>query len=268
VGDAGSLYLAGATILLPAGGIGIARFDAVSVPQPLTKLKKGENAMELLKSNVGRKILMAITGQFMVLFVIVHLLGNSSIFLGEGAINAYAKHLHDLGPFVWIFRLGMLALVLVHAILGILVSIENSDAKPIDYKKKRRLRANISSETMIWTGLLIAAFVTYHLFHFTGRVMPDTASAVGVVDSLGRFDVFKMVTNSFSLPPIALIYVAAMIVLFLHLKHGIQSFFQTMGWNNENSLPKFSAVGRTLAVVFLLGYSAIPLVILAGYLNK
>jgi succinate dehydrogenase / fumarate reductase cytochrome b subunit len=220
--------------------------------------------MELLKSVVGRKILMAITGQLMVLFVVVHLLGNSSIFIGPNGINSYAEHLHSLGPLVWVFRLGMLVLVLVHGIYGIMVSLENSAATPSNYALKNRKRATFSSETMIWTGLLIAIFVTYHILHFTARVTPDIVLST---DAQNRFDVFKMVTTSFSLPAIVAVYVGAMIVLFLHLKHGMQSFFQTMGWNNDRSLPVISRVGQVLAVIFLLGYSSIPVLILAQFIK-
>lgn len=222
--------------------------------------------MQLFKSAVGRKVLMAISGQLMVLFVIVHLLGNSSIFAGANGINAYAEHLHSLGPLVWAFRAVMIALVLTHIIFGIQLSIENSAATPAAYAVKKRLRASFSSETMIWTGLLIAAFVIYHILHFTARVTPDTAATAAIVDAQGRFNVFNMVTTSFSLTPIALIYVAAMIAVFLHLKHGIQSFFQTMGWNNDKTLPVIGKAGKGVAVVLLLGYAAIPLAILFGIL--
>src|SRR5512141_1887880 len=101
--------------------------------------------MQLLQHTVGRKILMAITGQLMVLFVIVHLLGNSSIFIGPDGINSYAEHLHSLGPLVWIFRLAMLAFLLVHAIFGITLSIENSKANPYKYAVNNKLKANFAS---------------------------------------------------------------------------------------------------------------------------
>jgi succinate dehydrogenase / fumarate reductase cytochrome b subunit len=213
---------------------------------------------------VGRKILMAITGQLMVLFVIVHLLGNSSIFIGPNGINAYAEHLHSLGPLVWIFRLVMLTLLLVHGIYGVLVTLENSTANPAKYAVNTKLKAGFASENMIWTGLLLLAFIIYHLLHFTARVTPGMTLQN---DLQGRFDVFSMVVSSFQHGIIALIYVVAMVVLFLHLFHGIQSFFQTMGWNNDRSLPIISKVGRVIAVVFLLGYSSIPVVILARILT-
>jgi succinate dehydrogenase / fumarate reductase cytochrome b subunit len=207
---------------------------------------------------------MAITGQCMVLFVIVHLLGNSSIFIGPDGINAYAKHLHDLGPLVWVFRLAMLGLLGVHGIYGILVTLENNTANSGKYAVNRKLKAGFASENMIWTGLLLFAFLVYHLAHFTARVTP------GMVlqnDMQGRFDVFSMVVNSFQHGAIAMVYVVAMIVLFLHLFHGIQSFFQTMGWNNDCSMPLISKFGKLLAMVFLFGYSSIPVIILARILT-
>jgi succinate dehydrogenase / fumarate reductase cytochrome b subunit len=207
---------------------------------------------------------MAITGQMMVLFVIVHLLGNSSIFIGADGINAYAKHLHDLGPLVWVFRLIMLTLVLVHGIYGVQVTLENSTATPEKYAVNKKLKAGFASENMIWTGLLMVLFLVYHLLQFTARVTPDIVKSV---DAAGRYDVFKMVTTSFSNGGIAFIYIAAMVVLCLHLFHGIQSFFQTMGWNSDKSLPVISQVGKLIAVVFLVGYSSIPLFILVGLIK-
>jgi succinate dehydrogenase / fumarate reductase cytochrome b subunit len=221
--------------------------------------------MQILTSSIGRKILMAITGQLMVLFVVVHLLGNSSIFIGPDGINAYAKHLHDLGPLVWLFRLVMLAFITVHAIFGIQLTLENNAATPQAYAVKKMQKATFSSENMIWTGVLICLFIVYHLLQFTVRVTPDIVQGV---DALGRYDVFTMVVTSFQKGGIAAIYVAAMVVLFMHLNHGIQSFFQTMGWSTDKSLPVISKLGKVVAVVFLVGYSSIPVLILIGILNK
>lgn len=224
--------------------------------------------MQLLKSTVGRKILMAITGQLMVLFVIVHLLGNSSVFIGPDGINAYAKHLHDLGPLVWVFRLAMLTFFGVHVIFGIQLSVENSAATPQGYAVSKKLKATFSSENMIWTGLILAAFIIYHILHFTAHVTnPEISASLLPHDALNRPDVFKMVVLSFQKGIIAAIYVAAMITLFLHLGHGIQSFFQTLGWNNEKSLPVIGKLGKVVAVVLMLGYSSIPFLIFSGILK-
>jgi len=218
--------------------------------------------MQLFSSTVGRKILMAITGQLMVLFVVVHLIGNSTIYLGW--LNAYAHHLHAFPPLVWIFRLVMLLFVGTHACYGILITLENNAANPGAYAVSRQLKATFSSKNMIWTGLLILVFVVYHMCHFTARLTPDI-----VANTLpdGGTDVFTMVVSSFQHGIIALIYVAAMIVLFLHLNHGIQSFFQTMGWHNDCSMPVISKVCRIIAVIFLIGYSSIPIVILTRLLT-
>ena len=218
--------------------------------------------MQLFSSTVGRKILMAITGQLMVLFVVVHLLGNSTIYVGW--LNAYAHHLHAMPPLVWAFRLVMLLFVGIHACYGVMITLENNAANPGAYAVSRQLKATFSSKNMIWTGLLIMAFVVYHLCHFTAHLTPDI-----VANKLpdGGTDVFNMVVTSFQHGIIALIYVAAMIVLFLHLNHGIQSFFQTMGWNNDCSMPVISKVCRIIAVIFLIGYSSIPIVILTRILT-
>jgi succinate dehydrogenase / fumarate reductase cytochrome b subunit len=221
--------------------------------------------MQFLSSNVGRKVLMAITGFFMLFFVTVHLLGNSTIFIGPSTLNSYAEHLHSLGPLVWIFRSFMFLMLAVHLYFGITLTLENNAANPSKYAKSSKLRSTFASQTMIWTGLLILGFLVYHLLQFTLRVTPDITPAA-VADRPG--DVYGMVHGSFQIFTIALVYVAAMVTLFLHLSHGIQSLFQTVGCSNDNTLPKVTMVGKLISVVFLVGYSAIPVFILAGILKK
>src|SRR4030065_721740 len=122
-----------------------------------------------------------------------------------------------------------------------------------------------SGETMIWPGAILLGFIVYHLLQFTVRVTPDIIPEA-VAKRPG--DVYSMVIASFRHTAIALLYVRAMVVLFLHLQHGIQSFFQTLGWKNERTLPRFTAVAKGLPALFLLGYSAIPILILVGFLTK
>jgi succinate dehydrogenase / fumarate reductase cytochrome b subunit len=221
--------------------------------------------MRLLSDSIGRKAVVAITGLSMVLFVVVHLLGNSTIFAGPDGINAYAEKLHGLGPFVWAFRLVMLCLLGLHVIFAVLLTLENRAANPGKYAVKKMLKANFASETMIWTGLLLLAFLVYHLLQFTARVTPDIVLGN---DAKNRVDVFTMVFTSFRITPIALVYVAAMVTLFLHLSHGIQSVFQSIGLNNDKTMPQFGVLGKLLSALFLVGYSAIPVLILAGILAK
>ena len=221
--------------------------------------------MQILTHTVGRKILMAVSGLFMLFFVIVHLLGNSTIFFGPNALNTYAEKLHSLGPLVWAFRGFMLAMLGIHLIFGVLLTLENWAANPGKYAVNRKLKATFSGETMIWTGAILLGFIVYHLLQFTVRVTPDIIPEA-VAKRPG--DVYSMVVESLSHTAIALLYVGAMVVLFLHLQHGIQSFFQTLGWNNERTLPRFTALGKVCSALFFLGYSAIPILILVGFLTK
>jgi len=221
--------------------------------------------MRLFSDSIGRKAVVAVTGLCMVLFVVVHLLGNSTIFAGPDGINAYAEKLHGLGPFVWAFRLVMLVLLALHVIFAVLLTLENRDANPGKYAVKKMLKASFAGETMIWTGLLLLAFLIYHLLQFTVRITPDIVLGT---DAKNRVDVFTMVFSSFRITPIALVYVAAMVTLFLHLSHGIQSIFQTIGLNNDKTMPQFGMLGKLLSALFLVGYSAIPVLILAGILAK
>ncbi len=219
--------------------------------------------MRLFSDSIGRKVLMAITGLLMVLFVVGHLLGNLSIFAGPNGINAYAQHLHELAPLVWGTRIVMGAAVLIHLILSIQVTMENSQAKPEKYAHPSYLRATVASRTMIWTGVIMAAFIGYHLVQFTFR----PGFTIGT-DLLNRPDVFAMVVDGLGRTLIALVYVVAMVSLALHLSHGIQSAFQTLGLANARWLPRFGGAAKVAAGIFLVGFGAIPVAILVGILTK
>jgi succinate dehydrogenase / fumarate reductase cytochrome b subunit len=221
--------------------------------------------MRLFSDSIGRKAVMAITGLLMVLFVIGHLLGNLTIFAGPNGINAYAEKLHLLGPVVWGTRIVMAVAVLLHLVLSIQITMENSEAKPDKYAVSSSLRATFSSKTMIWTGVIMAAFVGYHLLQFTIRVTPNLVLGT---DMLNRFDVYTMVVASMQSTLVALIYVVAMVSLFLHLSHGIQSAFQTLGLSNGKLLPRYGVAGKVVSGIFLVGFGSIPVFILIGFLSR
>ncbi|WP_183360817.1 succinate dehydrogenase cytochrome b subunit [Geomonas limicola] len=217
--------------------------------------------MRIFNSTVGRKLLMSISGQLLIIFVLIHLAGNSTIYFGW--INAYAEHLHSMPPVVWVFRAIMLAIVGTHICYGVLLTLENKAANPTNYAVKRQLKASFASENMIWTGLLLAAFIVYHLLQFTAKMTPDVAwtSNQAVVD------VFKMVVTSFSNAGIVVVYALAMVMLFLHLSHGIPSFLQTMGWNNDKTIPVYGTAGKVISAFLMLAYISIPATILVGLLK-
>ncbi len=221
--------------------------------------------MRLFSDSIGRKAVMAVTGLLMVLFVIGHLLGNLTIFAGPDGINAYAEHLHELVPVVWGTRIVMALAVVLHVALSIQITLENSAAKPDRYAVQRPLKATFAGRTMIWTGVIIGAFVVYHLLHFTFRVTPNLVLGN---DLQSRFDVYTMVVTALGSLATGVVYLVAMVALFLHLSHGIQSIFQTLGLSNGKLLPRYELGGKVLSGIFLVGFGAIPAVILAGILTK
>ncbi|MBC8018392.1 MAG: succinate dehydrogenase cytochrome b subunit [Verrucomicrobia bacterium] len=225
--------------------------------------------MQLLTSSIGRKILMAITGQAMVLFAVIHLLGNSSIFGWlQGGINAYAHHLHSLpAPVIIGFRLGLLVFACVHIWFGIQLTIENRGGRPRQYAVKSTQKTTFAGENMIWTGILLVAFILYHLLHFTFQILSPESAALSHPDSLGNPDVLGMVVAAFQNMFVTLIYSGSMVVLFLHLSHGIQSFFQTLGWSNDRIHPFITRAGTLAALALFFGYAAVPLTILLRILN-
>jgi len=222
--------------------------------------------MRLFSDSIGRKAVMAVTGLLMVLFVVGHLLGNLTIFAGADGLNAYAEKLHQLAPVVWGTRVVMGTAVLLHLVLSIQITMANSQAKPDKYAASRSLRATFASRNMIWTGVLLGAFVVWHLLQFTFRVTPDVAALAQGTDAQGRFDVFTMVTTSLKGTFTGAAYVIAMVGLFLHLSHGIQSLFQTLGLSNGVMLPRYGLAGKVASFIFLVGFGAIPVAILAGFL--
>src|SRR5208283_3991096 len=214
--------------------------------------------MYLLKNITGRKLIMALSGFTMIAFVVVHLLGNTSMYFGPDATNAYAKTVHRFGSVLWVFRLFMLAMLTLHVFFGIRLTLENRAAKPQGYAVKKNLQSTFASRNMIWTGLLIAVFIVYHLLHFTFQVTNPQFAAVAHFDAMGRPDVFTMVVLSFRKFFISAIYIFAMGALGLHLSHSIQSAFQTVGLNSEKTFPIIINAGTIAALLVSFGFASIP----------
>ena len=220
---------------------------------------------ELLNSSVGRKMLVAVSGQFMILFIIVHVLGNSTVFFG--GLNSYAEKLHSLPLLVWNTRILMSIILVVHVFFSIQVTRENWQSKPDSYVVTKNLRSTFASRNMIWTGAVIGTFLVFHLLHFTFQIINPSFAASANMDALGRPDVTLMVISSFQHFIASFIYVASMVGLALHLIHGIQSSFQTLGINNESAMPFVTKAGSVAAIILFLGYVAIPVIILLGLLK-
>ena len=216
------------------------------------------------RSSIGGKTTMAVTGVLLFLFVIAHLLGNLQIFAGPKALNDYAKMLHDLGPLLWVARLSLLAIFALHVVTAIRLSKANKAARPVAYAKESTVQASFASRSMLFSGLSLLAFVVYHLMHFTvGAVHADDVALKGA-----DFNVHAMVVASFSRMPVAVVYVAFQVLLFLHLRHGLQSFAQTLGWNHARYTPMIRSLSFLLAAAIAGGNILIALAPTLGLVQK
>ena len=222
----------------------------------------------LFQSSLGRKYIMAISGAALFLFVIGHLLGNLQVFLGREQINAYGNFLHTTPEILWPARLGLLAMVALHIWSAVTLSAENKAARPMPYANWNPTVASYASRTMLMSGLIIGAFVIYHLLHFT--VQAKSINFTGqdfesFHDAKGRHDVYRMMITGFSYPIVSGFYVLALGLLCLHLSHGVGAMFQSVGWKNEAHGPWIDRFAKTAAWLIFLGYISIPLAVLLGY---
>jgi len=221
--------------------------------------------MLLFKSTICRKIVMAVTGQILTVFILFHVSGNSTIFFHK--LNAYVAALHTLPVFVWGGRLVLVASFTVHILYGIILKIENVRAKPLPYAVRNYREATFSGRNQIWTGVVIAVFLAYHLLQFTFKVTNPAISADNHADALGRPDVLMMVVRSFQMIGVSGVYLMSLAALGMHLLHGIKSSFQTWGAANDKTLPLLEKTGAFASIILFLWYAAIPLSIVAGFLK-
>jgi len=213
-------------------------------------------------TSTGKKFLMALSGAVLVLFIAAHLAGNLQVFEGQDAINRYAVFLRSLGELLWAVRIGLLAALVVHIWTSVALAAENRAARPQPYIGKRYIQATLASRTMILSGLLVLAFIVFHLLHFTFlKIHPEWAHGV---DALGRRDVYSMMVRSFQDPYISAWYILCVFLLCYHLSHGLSSMFQSLGFNNERLRARLGVWAPRVAWLLFAGYAAIPLAVLAG----
>ena len=215
-----------------------------------------------LRSSIGKKALMAVSGVVLVGFIISHLLGNLLIFRGADALNAYGAKLRHLGWLLWAARGFLLVMTAVHITTSVELAVENRRARPQGYRMQRYAQTTPAARLMLVSGLLVLAYLVYHLLHFTFRVTNPNLSHG--IDALGRHDIYTMVVRSFQHVPIALAYIIGMACVCLHLSHGVASAFQTLGLTTERTIPVLSWISRLFALAVFLGYCAIPAAVLSG----
>lgn len=207
------------------------------------------------RSVVGKKVVMAATGCVLCLFVLGHMLGNLQIYQGADKLNQYAAFLKGLGAGLWAVRLVLLACAGLHIISAYQLWRLKLDARPISYVKKATVATSYAARTMIWSGPIVLAFIIYHLLHFTtGQAHPDFRHG----------DVYHNVIAGFSRPAVSLFYIAANILLAIHLYHGAWSMFQSVGVNHPRYTPWLKRLAKAYAWVVGIGNVSIPLAVLTG----
>lgn len=220
---------------------------------------------DFVRSSIGAKVIMAITGVVLWAFLIGHLVGNLQIFQAPDAINSYAVFLHTLGhgAALWVVRAALLVCLVAHMVTGMRLAALNRAARPVPYAKKRRLRTSPAALWMAASGVLLFAFLIFHLNHFTtGLFDPES---FGMKDVEGRQDVYKMLWIAFKNPALVVVYLISQFIVLSHLMHGTASLWQSVGVNHPVWTPVLSGVGRSIALLIFLGNIAIPLVILIAW---
>lgn len=203
---------------------------------------------------------MALTGLVLAGFVLGHMTGNLLMFKGPEAINAYAAWLHANVGLLWGARVVLIISVFAHIWVGIQLALENRASRDGGPAAEATRRATVASRTMPYSGVVILAFAVFHLLHYTFRTV-----ALGGVD-FGP-DVYKMLIAGFSHKPVAVFYVVSMLLLCLHLSHGVSSVFQTLGLRNERWRARLDGLALAYAWIIALGFISIPLAVLTGCLK-
>jgi succinate dehydrogenase / fumarate reductase cytochrome b subunit len=228
-------------------------------------LVKGSRAA---RSTIALKMLMAVTGIIFIGFVLVHMYGNLKAFAGHDSFNEYAHHLRTLGepllPYeglLWIIRAVLIVSVVVHVACAVALWRRAKAARTVPYVVKKNKHSTFSSHWMRWGGIALLLFVVWHLLNFTiVKVNPDGGETN---------DPYNLLVDTFDLWWMTLIYLAALLALGLHLRHGVWSAAQTLGLtNNDKARRNANVLGYGFAILIAGGFSLVPIFVLAGVIEK
>ncbi len=222
--------------------------------------------VDVYRSGVGKKYVMAISGMVLLGFVVAHTIGNLKLYVGREEMNFYGEWLRDIGypalphsGLLWILRLGLIVALALHLHAAWGLTRMNRKARPQRYQSKRDyVAANFAARTMRWTGIIVLLFIGFHLLDLTfGPANPNFVAG----------DPYANVVASFRRVPVALFYIVANLALGLHLYHGCWSMFQSLGVNNQrfNHWRRYVAIGLALFVV--VGNVSFPVAVLAGLVS-
>jgi succinate dehydrogenase / fumarate reductase cytochrome b subunit len=210
-------------------------------------------ALRFWQTTIGKKSVMAVSGITLAGFVLVHLIGNLQIFLGPEQFNAYARTLRHLPELVWPTRVILLIMVILHIWSSLQLAVTKSEARPQNYVKRKSAGSSYASRTMYWSGPILAAFIIYHLMEFT-------FGAGGT--PYHEFDAYGNVIQGFRVPAVSIFYILAMALLCLHLRHGLWSVFQTLGFYHPRYTPKIKRLASLISLFIFFGFISIPVAVM------
>jgi succinate dehydrogenase / fumarate reductase, cytochrome b subunit len=225
------------------------RLSAIAVDSTVSR------GVRFYGSTIGKKAVMAVTGILLFGFLVAHMAGNLQFFAGPEKLNAYAEKLRELGPLLWAMRIGLLVAAILHVTASVQLWRLQQRARPVSYAKKESVGSTYASRTMYWSGPIILAFLIYHLMHLT--------LGVGGLP-FQELKPYENTVAGFSHPAVAIAYIVAMILLGMHLYHGLWSLFQSLGFTHPRYTPKLKLFAKAFTIALVLGFISVPVAILAG----
>jgi succinate dehydrogenase / fumarate reductase cytochrome b subunit len=234
--------------------------SSIAIP-PLSR------AIDFYEAPIGKKAVMAVTGIVLFGYVVGHLLGNLQIYSSNpNQINRYAAFLHNPSNAValWGIRGVLLFCVGLHILAATQLWLQNRAARPIGYYKKDDVPSSYAARTMIWSGPIIGAFVVFHVLHLTvGSVTPLAPDLAANAPNVRA----NVIDGFHDYPAIAAFYIVAMLLLCLHLYHGVWSMFQSAGVSHPRYTPWLKRFAAICALAIAIGNISIPVAALAGWLK-
>jgi succinate dehydrogenase / fumarate reductase, cytochrome b subunit len=213
----------------------------------------GVRSLRFWNTTIGKKAVMAATGVILAGFVVAHLLGNLQIFLGPDQFNGYARTLRNLPELLWPARIVLLISVILHIWSSLHLAVIKSEARPVGYTKVKHSGSSYASRTMYWSGPIVAAFIVYHLMQFTFGVGGTPYQDL---------DAYGNVINGFKVPAVSIFYIIAMAMLCLHLRHGLWSMFQSLGFAHPRHTVVIKRIASLVSLFIFFGFISIPVAVL------
>ena len=226
--------------------------------------------VRFLASSLGQKLVMGLTGLFLILFLMTHLAGNLQLLKNDGgqSFNTYAYFMTH-NPFIKLISYGLYFFIILHAFLGILISIKNMKSKGKKYAIRTKENSSLAARNMPLLGILLLAFLFIHMGDFWLKMKMGKLTMVQYTGiDYAVVDLNERVTEAFKVLWIVIAYIIGQVALGLHLWHGFSSAFQTFGINHKKYSPGISFLGKVYSILVPLGFAIIPIWMYLNWINS